>query len=66
MGIVAGTQTRSGSTTFLRLHVLGDRLTGDLHEGGKAAKPARAAKKAAKAPAKAAAKTVAKKAARRK
>ncbi len=27
VGIVAGTQTRSGSTNFLRLHVLGDRLS---------------------------------------
>ncbi|HEX4036762.1 MAG TPA: pyruvate kinase [Acidobacteriaceae bacterium] len=27
MGIVAGTRTRSGSTNFLRLHVLGDRLS---------------------------------------
>jgi pyruvate kinase len=27
LGIVAGTQTRSGSTNFLRLHVLGDRMT---------------------------------------
>jgi pyruvate kinase len=27
LGIVAGTQTRSGSTNFLRLHVLGDRIT---------------------------------------
>jgi pyruvate kinase len=27
LGIVAGTRTRSGSTNFLRLHVLGDRLT---------------------------------------
>ncbi len=26
LGIVAGTRTRSGSTNFLRLHVLGDRL----------------------------------------
>ncbi len=26
VGIVAGTQTRSGSTNFLRLHVLGDRM----------------------------------------
>ncbi len=26
LGIVAGTQTRTGSTNFLRLHVLGDRL----------------------------------------
>jgi pyruvate kinase len=27
LGIVAGTRTRSGSTNFLRLHVLGDRIT---------------------------------------
>jgi pyruvate kinase len=27
LGIVAGTRTKSGSTNFLRLHVLGDRLT---------------------------------------
>jgi pyruvate kinase len=27
LGIVAGTRTRSGSTNFLRLHVLGDSLT---------------------------------------
>ncbi|MGB6131337.1 MAG: pyruvate kinase [Acidobacteriaceae bacterium] len=26
LGIVAGTQTRTGSTNFLRLHVLGDRM----------------------------------------
>jgi pyruvate kinase len=26
IGIVAGTRTKSGSTNFLRLHVLGDRL----------------------------------------
>jgi pyruvate kinase len=26
LGIVAGTRTKSGSTNFLRLHVLGDRL----------------------------------------
>jgi pyruvate kinase len=42
MGIVAGTRTRSGSTNFLRLHVLGDRL-GDTnaphHE--KASRPTR-------------------------
>jgi len=31
LGIVAGTRTRSGSTNFLRLHVLGDRILG---EGG--------------------------------
>jgi pyruvate kinase len=27
MGVVAGTRTRSGSTNFLRLHVLGDNIT---------------------------------------
>jgi pyruvate kinase len=27
LGIVAGTRTKSGSTNFLRLHVLGDTLT---------------------------------------
>jgi pyruvate kinase len=27
LGIVAGTRTKSGSTNFLRLHVLGDSLT---------------------------------------
>ncbi len=27
VGIVAGTRTKSGSTNFLRLHVLGDRIT---------------------------------------
>jgi pyruvate kinase len=31
IGIVAGTRTRSGSTNFLRLHVLGDSL-GDAHK----------------------------------
>jgi pyruvate kinase len=36
LGIVAGTRTRSGSTNFLRLHVLGDRL----HPPEKPAKPA--------------------------
>jgi pyruvate kinase len=42
LGIVAGTRTRSGSTNFLRLHVLGDRLTDSLahHE-----KPAKATRK---------------------
>ncbi len=40
MGIVAGTQTRSGSTNFLRLHVLGDRLTGETaHRGEKLSRP---------------------------
>jgi len=28
LGIVAGTRTKSGSTNFLRLHVLGDHLAG--------------------------------------
>jgi pyruvate kinase len=37
LGIVAGTSTRSGSTNFLRLHVLGDRLTEDLTHRGKSA-----------------------------
>ena len=27
LGIVAGTRTKSGSTNFLRLHVLGDTLS---------------------------------------
>ncbi|HEY4050947.1 MAG TPA: pyruvate kinase [Acidobacteriaceae bacterium] len=31
LGIVAGTQTKSGSTNFLRLHVLGDSLAEALH-----------------------------------
>jgi pyruvate kinase len=30
MGIVAGTRTLSGSTNFLRLHVLGDRAPGQV------------------------------------
>ena len=30
MGIVAGTRTLSGSTNFLRLHVLGDRVPGQV------------------------------------
>jgi pyruvate kinase len=42
LGIVAGTQTRSGSTNFLRLHVLGDRLSETTpHHHDKAARPAR-------------------------
>jgi pyruvate kinase len=64
MGIVAGTQTRSGSTNFLRLHVLGDRLT-DGHEVEKPARSDKKAKPAAKMPANAAVKT-AKKPPRRK
>jgi pyruvate kinase len=51
MGIVAGTRTRSGSTNFLRLHVLGDRITetpSSRTEGEKAPRMVRktAAKKA--------------------
>jgi pyruvate kinase len=46
MGIVAGTRTRSGSTNFLRLQVLGDRLTDALaHRGEKAARPRKSARK---------------------
>ncbi|HEY0795974.1 MAG TPA: pyruvate kinase [Acidisarcina sp.] len=37
VGIVAGTQTKTGSTNFLRLHVLGDRLTLPAVEEAKAA-----------------------------
>ncbi len=52
LGIVAGTRTRSGSTNFLRLHVLGDRLTDSLAHHEKAAKaprkPVRRSRKAAK------------------
>jgi pyruvate kinase len=52
LGIVAGTRTRSGSTNFLRLHVLGDRLTEPAalrHTSAKSAPSTRksAAKKAA-------------------
>ncbi|HKO13182.1 MAG TPA: pyruvate kinase, partial [Acidobacteriaceae bacterium] len=40
MGIVAGTRTRSGSTNFLRLHVLGDHVTEATakHEDARAAR----------------------------
>jgi pyruvate kinase len=42
LGIVAGTRTKSGSTNFLRLHVLGDRLTDSAsHHEAQARKPAR-------------------------
>ncbi|HKO11528.1 MAG TPA: hypothetical protein VJV22_06145, partial [Acidobacteriaceae bacterium] len=43
MGIVAGTRTRSGSTNFLRLHVLGDHVTEATakHEDARAARGAR-------------------------
>lgn len=52
LGIVAGTRTRTGSTNFLRLHVLGDRLTETIVprlEPAKAPKePVNAAKRAQK------------------
>jgi pyruvate kinase len=35
LGVVAGTRTLTGSTNFLRLHVLGDRAPGD-HQISKA------------------------------
>ncbi len=35
LGIVAGTRTLTGSTNFLRLHILGDRAPGD-HDESKA------------------------------
>ncbi len=41
VGIVAGTRTRSGSTNFLRLHVLGDRLSeGAARQEERARRPA--------------------------
>jgi pyruvate kinase len=45
LGIVAGTRTRAGSTNFLRLHMLGDRLAEPpaRAENGKSAKAHRAA-----------------------
>ena len=55
VGIVAGTRTKSGSTNFLRLHVLGDQIA----ETAKKAAPAR--KQAKPAAKKAAAKKAAKK-----
>lgn len=36
LGIVAGTRTKTGSTNFLRLHVLGDRLTIPVKKQSKA------------------------------
>ncbi|HTW46370.1 MAG TPA: pyruvate kinase [Acidobacteriaceae bacterium] len=46
LGIVAGTRTRSGSTNFLRLHMLGDALAAPTGraENGKAAKARKAAR----------------------
>jgi pyruvate kinase len=49
VGIVAGTRTKSGSTNFLRLHVLGDKLTEAVKKETTAKKPAKpVAKKTAK------------------
>jgi pyruvate kinase len=46
LGVVAGTRTRSGSTNFLRFHVLGDRLTDALaHRGEKISKPRKTGQK---------------------
>ncbi|HVT98729.1 MAG TPA: pyruvate kinase [Acidobacteriaceae bacterium] len=47
LGIVAGTQTRSGSTNFLRLHILGDRLTPELPRAGKATQSSKKASRKA-------------------
>ncbi|WP_158748015.1 pyruvate kinase [Acidobacterium sp. S8] len=55
VGIVAGTRTKSGSTNFLRLHVLGDRLAALPEAAGTSAKKAVKTK-----PKKAAAKTTTK------
>jgi len=52
LGIVAGTRTRSGSTNFLRLHVLGDRLTDSLAHHEKPAKVARKSTRKNRRPAK--------------
>jgi pyruvate kinase len=44
LGIVAGTRTKSGSTNFLRLHLLGDRITeAAARAGDRIRKPARKA-----------------------
>jgi len=59
LGIVAGTRTRSGSTNFLRLHVLGDRV---LAEGAETVSSRSEGKKAARI----SGKPVPKKAARKK
>lgn len=50
LGIVAGTRTKSGSTNFLRLHVLGDRLAAPATKSVTAKKQSKAPAK--KAPAK--------------
>jgi pyruvate kinase len=38
VGIVAGTQSRTGATNFMRLHTIGER---DAKSSSKAAKPAK-------------------------
>ncbi len=45
LGIVAGTRTKSGSTNFLRLHVLGDRLTVPPAKKQRKSQPKKAAAK---------------------
>jgi pyruvate kinase len=45
IAIVAGTRTKSGSTNFLRLHVLGDRIPDGRFLGGKAGEAGEAAAK---------------------
>lgn len=47
LGIVAGTRTRSGSTNFLRLHVLGDRIADTASSRAEGEKAPRAASKTA-------------------
>jgi pyruvate kinase len=50
LGIVAGTRTRSGSTNFLRLHVLGDHITDALaHRGEKTVRARKSGRKSRKA-----------------
>jgi pyruvate kinase len=45
LGIVAGTRTKTGSTNFLRLHVLGDRLTAPIVKNQSKSQPKKAAAK---------------------
>jgi pyruvate kinase len=47
LGIVAGTRTRSGSTNFLRLHVLGDYMAETVSSRPKNGKPAKTLRKPA-------------------
>ena len=62
MGIVAGTRTRSGSTNFLRLHVLGDRVVENPPPAQKAERAPRPVKKGAVATRAAAGRTAVRKA----